>query len=119
MVDLAQEQDRTVGDGTTSVVIIASRELLKRANELVKNRIHPTTIITGFRLALKEAICFINEVLSINVESLGRDTLVNIAKTSMSSKVIGSDSEFFSNVVVRRPAGRQDYNSKGENQISS
>ena len=113
LVELAQEQDRTVGDGTTSVVIIAS-ELLKRANELVKNRIHPTTIITGFRLALKEAIRFINEVLSINVENLGRDTLVNIAKTSMSSKVIGPDSEFFSNVVVDALLAVKTTNSKGE-----
>merc|ERR1712144_140929 len=54
LVDLAQQQDKEVGDGTTSVVIIAA-ELLRRANELMKNRIHPTTIITGYRLALREA----------------------------------------------------------------
>ncbi len=46
-----------MGDGTTSVVIIAA-ELLKRANELVKNKIHPTSIMTGYRHALKEVcIC--------------------------------------------------------------
>lgn len=99
LVELAQQQDREVGDGTTSVVIIAS-ELLKRANELVKNKIHPTTIITGYRLALREAIRYVNDVLSLSVESLGKDTLVNIAKTSMSSKIIGSDSDFFSKIVV-------------------
>ena len=42
-----------MGDGTTSVVIVAA-ELLKRANELVRNRIHPTSIISGFRLAQRE-----------------------------------------------------------------
>ena len=52
LVDLAQQQDKEVGDGTTSVVIIAA-ELLRRANELMKNKIHPTTIITGYRLALR------------------------------------------------------------------
>ncbi|CAO3698314.1 unnamed protein product [Rhizopus stolonifer] len=63
LVELAQQQDREVGDGTTSVVIIAA-ELLKRANELVKNKIHPTTIITGYQLASKEACRFIaNECL--------------------------------------------------------
>ena len=51
LVELAQQQDKEVGDGTTSVVILAA-ELLRRANELVKNKIHPTTIITGYRLAL-------------------------------------------------------------------
>ncbi|AMD22977.1 HHR208Cp [Eremothecium sinecaudum] len=113
LVDLAQQQDREVGDGTTSVVIIAS-ELLKRANELVKNKIHPTTIITGFKVALREAIRYIDEVLSQPVDTLGKATLVSIAKTSMSSKIIGSDSEFFSNMVVDALLAVKTQNNKGE-----
>lgn len=86
-VDLAQKQDKEVGDGTTSVVIIAA-ELLRRANELVKAKIHPTTIITGYRLACREAVKFMQQQLSVKVDSLGRDALVNVAKTTMSSKIL-------------------------------
>jgi chaperonin GroEL (HSP60 family) len=99
-VELANLQDSEVGDGTTSVVIIAA-ELLKRSNELVKNNIHPTTIIAGYRLAMREAIKYIQSNLSIKVDSLERDTLLSIARTSLSSKFCGgSDSEHFSKMVV-------------------
>lgn len=99
LVDLAQQQDKEVGDGTTSVVLIAA-ELLRRANDLMKMRIHPTTIITGYRLALREAVRYMQDNISTRVETLSRESLINIAKTSMSSKITGGDSEFFSDMVV-------------------
>lgn len=113
LVELAQQQDREVGDGTTSVVIIAS-ELLKRANELVRNKIHPTTIITGYRLALREAVRYINEVLSQNVNDLGKECMVNIAKTSMLSKIIGPDSDLFARMVVDAMLAVKTTSPKGE-----
>merc|ERR1719324_1445970 len=99
LVELAGLQDSEVGDGTTSVVIVAA-ELLKRANDLMKYKIHPTSIISGFRLAMREACKYVQDNLAQDANALGRECLMNACKTSMSSKLLAPESEFFSNMVV-------------------
>eukprot|EP01061_Rhynchopus_euleeides_P006686 TRINITY_DN15735_c0_g1_i1.p2 TRINITY_DN15735_c0_g1~~TRINITY_DN15735_c0_g1_i1.p2 ORF type:complete len:583 (+),score=278.37 TRINITY_DN15735_c0_g1_i1:256-1749(+) len=99
LVNLAKRQDDEVGDGTTSVVVLAA-ELLKRANVLVQQKIHPTNIISGYKLAATEALKFLKEHLTMKVSDLSKDCLINIAKTSMASKVIGSESEHFAKLIV-------------------
>ncbi|KAM6500893.1 Chaperonin Cpn60/TCP-1 family [Amanita muscaria] len=112
-VDLAQKQDKEVGDGTTSVVIVAA-ELLRRANELVKAKIHPTTIITGYRLACKEAVKFLQDQLSIKVDSLGKEALISVAKTTMASKIIGNDDDLFAPMAVDAMLAVKTINMRGD-----
>jgi len=71
LVELAQLQDEEVGDGTTSVVILAA-ELLKNADELVKQKIHPTSIISGYRIALRTNDKFPIPRMDEIVDKLGR-----------------------------------------------
>jgi T-complex protein 1 subunit alpha len=99
LVELSRLQDQEVGDGTTSVVIVAA-ELLKRANDLVKYKIHPTTIIAGYRLAMKESIKYIKDYLSVKTDTLGKDAIINAAKTALNSKLIGAENEHFATMIV-------------------
>ncbi|TGZ68222.1 hypothetical protein CRM22_004364 [Opisthorchis felineus] len=99
LVQLAQLQDEEVGDGTTSVVILAAA-LLKGADELISRFVHPTTIINGYRLACREACKYIQEHLKMDVTKLGKQGLVSAARTAMSSKLINLDVEMFADMVV-------------------
>ena len=100
LVELAELQDREVGDGTTSVVVLAA-ELLRRANDLVRQKIHPTSVIAGYRLAAKECVKYCEKHMARKVEDLGMETIKNVAKTSMSSKIVGMDSDFFAGYGVK------------------
>lgn len=99
LVDLSRLQDSEVGDGTTSVVLVAA-ELLKRANELAKSNNHPTSIISGYRLAMKESIKYVQEALAVKGDTLGKDVFLNVARTSLSSKILGAEVDHFGQMAV-------------------
>jgi T-complex protein 1 subunit alpha len=113
MVQLSHQQDVAVGDGTSSVVIIAA-EILKRADRLVKQKIHPTSIMAGLRIACREAVKYIKDVLSISVKELDRKFLLQVAATSMSSKIIGaSGMDHFAGLCVDAMLAVKQTDSKG------
>ncbi|KAJ3512716.1 hypothetical protein NLJ89_g3357 [Agrocybe chaxingu] len=83
----AVAQDDQVGDGTTSVVLLVG-ELLKQAERYTSEGVHPTVIAEGFDLAKKEALSFLDS-FKVSVK-MDRATLIDIAKTSLSTKLNGA-----------------------------
>lgn len=102
LVDIAKSQDAEVGDGTTSVVILAG-EFLKQCKPFVEEGVHPRIIIRSFRKATKLALDRMAELaVKINKDNPEeyRSLLEKCAATSMSSKLIHQQKEFFSKMVV-------------------
>lgn len=100
LVELSQLQDAEVGDGTTTVVILAV-ELLRRASELLKNRVHATHIIAGYKQASRRAVQYLREQLTVDVQTLGEAGLINVARTCLSSKMVGGEGALFCELAVR------------------
>ena len=98
LVEVAKAQDDEVGDGTTTVVVLAG-ELLKNAEELLDENLHPTVIIEGYEKAAEYALKVIDEV-GQRVDPLDTDTLKKIAETALASKVVSEYKEFLSNLIV-------------------
>ncbi len=91
LVEVAKAQDSEVGDGTTSVVVLAGT-MLEKAEKLLDQNIHPTTIISGYIKAMKKALEYLDKVAEpIDVEK--DETLRKIAETTLSSKIIGHGPE--------------------------
>ena len=89
-----------MGDGTTSVAVFAS-ELLKKAERLVSLKIHPQTVIAGWRLASNAAKTALeNAAIELKDEAELKVHLLNIAKTTLSSKILAQHKEFFANLAV-------------------
>ncbi|KAL9716309.1 T-complex protein 1 subunit eta [Leucoagaricus gongylophorus] len=102
LVDIARAQDAEVGDGTTSVVLLAA-QLLKEIRGYIEEGVSPHTIIKGFQKASQLALNRIKE-LQISVDRSDperfRALLLKCASTSMSSKLIHSEKPFFSRMAV-------------------
>ena len=67
IIDLAKTQDQEVGDGTTTVVVLAG-ELLKRAQDLLEMDIHPSIIVEGYRLSMDKALELLNSIKISSIE---------------------------------------------------
>lgn len=98
LVEVAKAQDAEVGDGTTTVVVLAG-ELLARAEELIEKEVHPSIIIDGYKKAAVKALEVYDQI-AIPVSIEDRETLKKIAKTAMSAKVVSEDADYLAGIVV-------------------
>ncbi len=99
IVEVAKAQDQEVGDGTTTSVILAG-ELLKQAEVLLDQNIHPTIITNGYRLASQKAIELLPQIAK-KVSKDDVEILKQIAMTAMTGKNIGYDREYFADLAVK------------------
>ena len=98
IVEISKTVDTEVGDGTTSSVIFGGT-LLAKAEELLSKDVHSSVIIEGYQAASEKALEILSEI-SKKVVANDKETLINVAKTSMESKLISEDSDVLSKIVV-------------------
>jgi thermosome len=98
IVEIAKTQDDMVGDGTTTAVVLAS-ELLKKAEELLDQNIHPTILVSGYRKAAQKAIEVL-EKIAVPVDVEDRQIMMKVALTSMGSKAVGAAKEHFAEIAI-------------------
>ena len=102
LTDIARSQDAEVGDGTTSVVVLAG-EILKEVREYVDQGVSSQVIIKGLRRASTMAVNKIREIaVDVRGEKDGerRETLIKLAATAMSSKLIHRNADFFTKSML-------------------
>ncbi|PHJ22213.1 t-complex protein beta subunit [Cystoisospora suis] len=99
LADVALQQDAVCGDGTTGVVVLAA-ELLKQAEELVNQNIHPQIIAAGYRKALAAARQRLQQISFGCDDGNLREYLMNVARTTLSSKLLTHDKEHFAKIAV-------------------
>jgi len=99
VVEVAQTQEDAVGDGTTTAVIIAG-ELLKRAEDLLDQNIHPTVLAKGYRLAEAESQRLL-KLIAQPVALENNELLRNIAITAMTGKGAETNKEKLADLIVQ------------------
>jgi thermosome len=98
MVEISKATDNEVGDGTSSVVVLAGA-LIEKAEELITKDVHPTIIVDGYRKSALKSIEIFNH-LAQKIDPGNKTELIRVARTSMQTKLVSKDSDELSEVVV-------------------
>src|SRR5215210_5786367 len=98
MVEISKATDNEVGDGTTSVGILAGA-LIEKAEDLITKDVHPTIIVDGYRKSATKAIEILNNIAQ-KIDPNDREQLIRIARTSMQTKLISKEADAVAQIVV-------------------
>jgi thermosome len=98
MVEISKATDNEVGDGTSSVVILAGA-LIEKAEELIGKDVHPTIIVDGYRKSAIKAIEILNS-MGQKIRENDKEDLIKVAKTSMQTKLVSRESDQIAELVV-------------------
>lgn len=92
MIEIARTQDEEVGDGTTSVIVLAG-EMLAVAEPFLAQQWHPTQIIRAYREALEDIIKLLQNDLSVPIDRSDKKKMAEVVKACVGTKFIGRWSE--------------------------
>ncbi len=98
MVETSKATDTEVGDGTTSTVVLAGA-LLEKAEELIAKNVHPTIVVDGFKRASEKSIELLRQI-GIKIDPQDKKFLKKVAKTTLSSKLVSTDSDKLADIIV-------------------
>ncbi|CAK9825116.1 T-complex protein 1 subunit gamma [Anthophora retusa] len=99
MIEIARTQDEEVGDGTTSVIVLAG-EILSVAEPFLEQHMHPTIIIRAFRQALEDIVTILNEEVSIDLDCNDRSKLIQVINSCVGTKFIGRWSDLACKIAL-------------------
>ena len=111
MVEISKATDNEVGDGTSSVVVLAGA-LIEKAEELITKDVHPTIIVDGYRKSALKAIEIFNH-LAQKIDGGNKSELIKVARTSMQTKLVVKESTEISEVVVNAALEVSEQNESG------
>jgi len=98
MIELARAQDEEVGDGTTSVIVVAG-EMLHVSEPLLERNLHPTTICNGYLKALEDAVAII-DTLAYPVDLNNKEELTKLVKSTIGTKFISRFSDMMCELAI-------------------
>jgi archaeal chaperonin len=111
MVEISKATDNEVGDGTSSVVVLAGA-LIEKAEELITKDVHPTIIVDGYRKSAQKSIEIFNQ-LAQKIDGGNKSELIKVAKTSMQTKLVSKESNELSEIVVNAALQVSESNDSG------
>lgn len=88
MIEISRTQDEEVGDGTTSVIILAG-EFLALSQQFLEQNIHPTVIVSAYRQALDDALVILKEKVATTIDITKDENVIELVRSCIGTKILG------------------------------